>query len=104
MAIHLRNETACIYELINPIPSKDINNQAGLSRTCNPVSYSPYNPLNYFGMFLRMEEYCLRFFLNVDFVRNLIIILTIMAKCVKLEILPITKYIMVKKSKLSSKI
>ena len=53
MAIHLRNETACLYELINI----NIYNQTDFSRRpyhqCNPVSYRPYNPLDYFGMFLR---------------------------------------------------
>ena len=37
-ASHIRNESACLCELINPVPSNDINNQTGLSRLCNPVS------------------------------------------------------------------
>lgn len=37
-AIHVKNETACLFELINPVPSKNVNNQTGLSHTCNPVS------------------------------------------------------------------
>ena len=37
-ATHQRNETACLFELINPVPSKDVNNNTGLSHMCNPVS------------------------------------------------------------------
>ena len=37
-ASYARNDTACFEELINPIPSKDLNDD-GLSRLCNPVSY-----------------------------------------------------------------
>ena len=36
-ATYARNDTACFEELINPIPSKDLNDD-GLSRLCNPVS------------------------------------------------------------------
>ena len=38
-ATHRRNETACLFELINPVPSKNLNNETGISHTCNPVSY-----------------------------------------------------------------
>ena len=38
-ATHQRNETACLFELINPVPSKDVNNNTGLSHMCNPVSH-----------------------------------------------------------------
>ena len=37
-ASHIRNESACLCELINPVPSNDINNKTGLSKLCNPVS------------------------------------------------------------------
>ena len=33
-----RDETACLFELINPVPSKDVNNMTGISHTCDPVS------------------------------------------------------------------
>ena len=36
-ATHKRNETACLFELINPVPSKNVNNETGISHTCNPV-------------------------------------------------------------------
>jgi hypothetical protein len=39
LATHLRNETECLFELINPVPSKNINNETGLSDICNPVSF-----------------------------------------------------------------
>ena len=42
-ASHIRNESACLCELINPVPSNDINNQTGLSRLCNPVSLLVFN-------------------------------------------------------------
>lgn len=37
-ATHVRNETACLFELINPVPSKNVNTETGLSNICNPVS------------------------------------------------------------------
>ena len=37
-ASHIRNESACLRELIDPVPSNDINNETGLSKLCNPVS------------------------------------------------------------------
>lgn len=40
-ASHIRNESACLCELINPVPSNDINNQTGLSMLCNPTEWPP---------------------------------------------------------------
>ena len=37
-ATHVKNESACLCELINPVPSNDVNNKTGLSKLCNPVS------------------------------------------------------------------
>jgi len=39
-ATHQRNETACLFELINPVPSKNVNNETGISHTCNPVLFT----------------------------------------------------------------
>jgi len=38
-ASHIRNESACLCELINPVPSNDINNKTGLSKLCNPTEW-----------------------------------------------------------------
>ena len=38
-AIHVKNESACLCELINPVPSNNVNNVTGLSVLCNPVSF-----------------------------------------------------------------
>ena len=37
-ADYVRNDTACFEELINPIPSKNVDLQSGLTKLCNPVS------------------------------------------------------------------
>ena len=37
-ATHVKNESACLCELINPVPSNDVNNATGLSKLCNPVN------------------------------------------------------------------
>ena len=37
-ASHVKNDTACFEELINPIPSNDVNNVTGLTNLCNPVT------------------------------------------------------------------
>lgn len=36
-ADYVRNDTACFEELINPIPSKEVNLQSGLTKLCNPT-------------------------------------------------------------------
>jgi len=38
-AKRVRNETACLYELINPVPSKDVNKDTGLSKLCDPSDW-----------------------------------------------------------------
>ena len=38
-AKHLKNDTACFEELINPIPSNNVNNATGLTILCNPVRF-----------------------------------------------------------------
>lgn len=43
VATHRRNETACLFELINPVPSKNVNNETGLSNICNPVCIFRYS-------------------------------------------------------------
>ena len=48
-ADYVRNDTACFEELINPIPSKDLDKQSGLTKLCNPVSPQPawyFVPIN----------------------------------------------------------
>ena len=42
-ADYVRNDTACFEELINPIPSKDLDSQSGLTKLCNPVSFLSLN-------------------------------------------------------------
>ena len=42
-ADYVRNDTACFEELINPIPSKDLDSQSGLTKLCNPVSFGSVN-------------------------------------------------------------
>jgi len=36
LATHVRNETQCLFELINPFPSKNVNSQTGISEYCDP--------------------------------------------------------------------
>ena len=41
-ATKVRNETGCLFELINPIPSKNVNNQTGLSKLCDQAQDSKF--------------------------------------------------------------
>ncbi|CBY08105.1 unnamed protein product [Oikopleura dioica] len=40
LAYSKRNETACLFELINPIPSRNLNNQTGLTVSCDKDKWS----------------------------------------------------------------
>ena len=39
LATHVRNETQCLFELINPFPSRNTNKETGLDAVCNEVYY-----------------------------------------------------------------
>ena len=39
LATHIRNETTCLFELINPFPSKNLNKDTGLSAFCDEVGF-----------------------------------------------------------------
>ena len=38
LASYVRNDTACFEELLNPIPSNEIDAKSGITILCNPVS------------------------------------------------------------------